>query len=204
MKLPTDIRERLEALIDEAIKEAVEKVDEKLKSIKTEATEILKRRYDEAVREAIEHIERVKRATEVEARKKTASAEIKARHMLLDAKERILNETINIAIKRFREVAGEGDYMRFLENLVKVAISNLGEGIILKSTEEDYERLIKIVDKLNLKGKVEVVKGDIRGYGGFIAQTPEGRSSLDFTLEYIFETQKDNVRRSISKILFGG
>lgn len=205
MKLPPEIEEKLKSLVEEAVKEASDKITEKLEEAEREALKILERYYQDALKEAKQYIEKVKRSTEVEARKKTASAEIKARHMMLDAKEKLLNEVVEEAKLKFREIIGLEAYGKFIERLVRVVITNLGsEEVILKSTARDYDLLLKTINKLNLKDRVKVVKGDVKSSGGFIAQTQDGRSSLDLTLDSIFEAQRDNVRMSISKILFGG
>ena len=203
MGLPREVKEKLEALIGEAVKEASEKAVAQLDKAREEALKAIEKSYNEALKEAREEIERIKRRTEVESRKKSAAAEIKARHMILEAKEKLLEEVIERAKSSFREIVGDEAYKKFMLSLLRIARSSLGgDRIVVAPTSRDLDLIEKVVSESDLKDVLEVTEETVEGHGGFIARTPDGRSRVDLTLNSIFEAQKDTVRMRISKIIF--
>ena len=205
MSLPSNVKEKIERLIDEAIKDAMETVRSEIEKVEGEALKIIESSYKSVLKEAKEKIEAARRRAEVEAKKSTATADIKAKHMILNAKEEILDDILNEAKRVFKDFIGADRYKSFLSNMVDRAVETLGaENTLILVMEEDKKLIEDLIKEKKLKGKVEVKVDSQVKSGGFIAMTPDGRSKVDLTLDSIFESLKDTLRMTISKVVFKG
>jgi len=201
----SQVKEQIEKLLDTAIEEAKEEIDKLLLEAEKDALKNLEKAYIEDKKRALEGLEKAKRKAEVEAKKLISSADIKAKHLLLKVKGEILNQILKSTLDKFRDTIGEEKYEKFIEKLFTYAITSIGsKELNVDVSKHDVNLIRKIIDKKSKEYGVTITLAkDLESKGGFIVYTPDGRSRIDFTLESIIESLKDNIKMKVSKAIFG-
>ena len=85
--------------------------------------------------------------------------------------------------------------MEFLKKEVTKAVAELGKG----STVHVLKGEKKLLPKLDA-----AVVEDLQGLGGAMVEGADGKIRMDLTLETLFDSRRDEIRKHISEKLFGG
>lgn len=160
-----------------------------------ERKEILKEaeKQKQAVLEAAE--KEANALVEDEKREQFAAIQLKAKRIVSEAKEEAVNNNLGEVWTAFAKASKDADYPRLLKRLVEEGLDALGAGAVVQVNGKDvslakkYAKNVKAVPGLS---------------GGAIVSSPDGRISINNSLEALFEERRDEVRRMVFGKLFTG
>ncbi len=131
-----------------------------------------------------------------QSNERIAWARLDAKRIKADAREDAIATVLEGIFEKLATVRNTPEYKKFLKNAVPNAVSELGKGTIIHILKGDKKLLPKIS---NTK-----IKEDLKGLGGALVENADGKIRIDLTLETLFETKRDEIRKQISDKLFGG
>lgn len=179
---------------------------EEAEKFKTTKLEEAKKRADEtssAITKKAEH-----QATS-ELSKYEASAKLKAKYKLLEAKDALIQDVMVSARQQLESVVGKADYKKVLERLIVDGCKSLDVDAVdlifptKHASKIDVAEVEKTVAKeAGRKVKVSVHKDTIRSIGGVIIRTKDTTKWVDNTFEARLERFENKARDTISGILF--
>ncbi|MBD3210403.1 hypothetical protein GF318_03405 [Candidatus Micrarchaeota archaeon] len=147
-----------------------------------------------ALREKAE--EEVEKTLEEQRNERIAWARLEAKRVLAEAREDTIAGVIDQFFQELKNVRKSADYKKLLKESVPSAAKELGKGSVVHVVKGDKAKLPKITGAK--------VKEDLKGLGGALVESPGGSIRIDLTLETLFESRRDELRKSISDKLFGG
>jgi V/A-type H+-transporting ATPase subunit E len=199
--------------IDSIIEMINSKTAEKEKEILGEAEKRREQKLSDATKKAKEIADSITTKAEAETKAEIgryeASAKLKSKYQLLEAKEKLINEILTSARKHLEELVGKKSYAKTLENLVIDAASSLEETeleIVLPKNQASHIAIKNVEDavskNIGKKTKISISKDTVRATGGAIVRNPKNTRWVDNTFEARFERLESDVRDKISEILF--
>jgi V/A-type H+-transporting ATPase subunit E len=186
--------------IDAKTKEQVERI---IKDAEKKIEEINKTKKEAAERDKQKILEKGKSLADRERQRILADARIKAKKEFLEEKERIINEIIDKATDKLRQIVESKEYEKKLFDLLKKSVDIIDENNIeILVNKRDKEILEKHKDKLNkVLGDIKYTIGrPIDCIGGVIVRSEN--SEVNNTLEARLERSMERLRTDIAKMLF--
>ncbi|MBI4153198.1 hypothetical protein HY497_01625 [Candidatus Woesearchaeota archaeon] len=180
--------------LEDVKKKIVEEAERQAKLIMGDADAEIKKIESSAKKEVEEYENQLKRNADgmlnTAERKEHAAAEFEGKRMLLDAKKAALEKVVQEARKRLQKLSS-AERKQLVEQLMKKA-----------EREIDVKTVyVNAKDMPAVKGKsVTVVQKDM--LGGLIAETDDGKISIDFSFETLLEQIQHEHLREISGVLF--
>ncbi len=189
------------------------KTAEKEKEILTEAEKHKEQKMSQAKQKAKEIADAITAKAEIESAAEIgryeASAKLKSKYQLLEAKETLIDEIITSAKKELEGMAGKKAYGKTLERLAVDAATPLDETNLVMVLPKGHDSHITLntVEALvskntGKKTKISISKETIRAAGGVIVRTTDNTRWVDNTFEARFERLESDIRDKISEILF--
>jgi len=168
---------------------------------------------EEAKKRADEAASGITKRAELQANselaKYEASAKLKSKYKLLEAKDALIQDVLSSTKQQLESVVGKAEYKKVLERLIVDGCKSLGaESVDLifpakHASKIDLAEIEKIVAKeVGMKVKISVSKDSIRSIGGVIIRTKETTKWVDNTFEARLERFENKTRDTISGILF--
>ena len=168
--------------------------------------EDVKKRADEA---ASAITKKAEHQASSELSKYEASAKLKAKYKLLEAKDALIQDVLASAKQQLESVVGKAEYKKVLERLITDGCKSLDVDAVdlifpaKHASKIDVAEIEKIVAKeVGKKVKISVAKDTIRSTGGVIIRTKENTKWVDNTFEARLERFENKTRETISGILF--
>ncbi|TFG31907.1 hypothetical protein EU527_11310 [Candidatus Thorarchaeota archaeon] len=189
------------------------KTAQKEQEIIKEAEKHKRLKLDEAQRRAREAAETITRKAELQAKselsKYEASAKLKSKYQMLEAKEVLVNEVLQKVKERMESIVTKAEYKRVLSNLIIEGCIALEEDKLelifpkSHSSKVDIADIEKAVSKeIGKKVSLTISKDNVRSKGGVIIRTIDGTRWVDNTYEARIERLQDKVRDTVTTILF--
>lgn len=189
------------------------KTAEKEKEILDEAEKHKEQKMSEAKQKAKEISDAITAKAEIESEAEIgryeASAKLKSKYQLLEAKETLIEEIITSVKKELEEMAGKKVYAKTLERLAVDAAIPLEETdleMVLPKGHDSHITLKAVEDLVSKntgkKTKISISKETIRAAGGVIVRTADNTRWVDNTFEARFERLESDIRDKISETLF--
>jgi vacuolar-type H+-ATPase subunit E/Vma4 len=150
----------------------------KLSALKSEAEKSVEKMLDERSNERI------------------AWARLEAKRVLAEAREDAIKSVIEQFFDELKKVRKTPEYKKFLKKSVPLAANELGKGARVHIVKGDKTALPKM-------NGVKIVE-DLKGLGGALVESSDGKIRIDLTIEMQFDSRRDELRKSISDKLFGG
>jgi len=182
------------------------------KEIISEAEKFKQTKLDEAKRRADETASGITKKAELQAEselsKYEASAKLKSKYKMLEAKDALIKEVLESTQKQLESVVGKAEYKKVLERLIVAACVSLGvDDVELIFPEKQTPKVAvaeieKLVAKEGKKVKISISKETVRSVGGVIIRTKDGKKWVDDTFEARLERFESKSRDTISNILF--
>jgi V/A-type H+/Na+-transporting ATPase subunit E len=177
-----------------------------LSEAQEDAQKMIKDAQDQATK--IEEEERGKRSTlkkdaegEVERmlgeqrNERLAWARLESKRVMSEAREDAIREVLESFLDALKGARKTPEYKKYLAKAVAQACSELGSGAIIHIAKGDKSLLGPI--------KSAKVVEDLDGLGGARIESSSGKMLIDMTLETLFESRKDDIRKMIYDKLFG-
>ncbi|MHA1934152.1 MAG: V-type ATP synthase subunit E [Candidatus Thorarchaeota archaeon] len=186
---------------------------EKEKSILKEAEKEKKARLEVAKQKAdtirMGLIEKAEQEAKAEKARHEANTKLKAKYRLLEAKENLLNSTLNSAYEKVKAKTKGKAYADILLRLAVEAGVTLGEEDLELVLPKGQGNIITpaqvaaaISKETGQKTSVKAAKDTLRASGGVTMRITEGSKWVDNTFEARIERQGNAVRDKASEILF--
>ncbi|MHA2151769.1 MAG: V-type ATP synthase subunit E [Candidatus Thorarchaeota archaeon] len=199
--------------IDNIIEMINTKTAEKEKEILGEAETHKAQKMSEAKKMATEIADSITSKAEAESRAEIgryeASAKLKSKYQLLEAKEKLIEEVLASAMKHLEDIVGKKAYEKTLERLAIDAATPLEETELDIVLPKDHAKHITVktveaavTKKSGKKTNISVSKETVRATGGAIVRNKDNTRWVDNTFEARFERLESAIRGKISDILF--
>lgn len=190
------------------------KTTEKEKEIIEEAEKHKKLKLEEAQRKAEETAAAITKKAELQATselaKYQASAKLKGKYKMLEAKDKIITEVLSTTQEKIEGVVGKAEYKKILSRLIVDACKALRDDeleLILPKNHASHVDLAEIekaaAKERGKKAKLTISKETVRSKGGVIIRTKDGARWVDDTFEARLERYESKARDKIASILFG-
>ncbi len=190
------------------------KTEEKEKEILSKAESHKKVKLDEARAKAKDITASITGKAEIESNAEVsryeASAKLKSKYQLLEAKETLIADVLSNARKHLEDIVKKKAYAKTLEKLIIDAATSLEEPDLEIVTPKGHASNIdlKAVEAAVAKAtgkkiKLSISKEEVRATGGVLVRNKEGTRWVDNTFEDRLERMESEIRDTISTILFG-
>ncbi len=187
-ELLNEVREKASAQEKALLSEAQGTASELLEQARGEATKVIAAGRAEG------------EALAVEESRKVSSAELRAKRILAEAREKIIAHAIDRLRAKLGALAsakaGEKKalYERLCSSLAKKAVAEIGGTAVLYCRKQDRP----------LASRHAPVRSEINCLGGVIAEDAAGRVRVDYTFERLLEERADELARIAYGHFFGG
>ncbi|MFW9769283.1 MAG: V-type ATP synthase subunit E [Candidatus Thorarchaeota archaeon] len=199
--------------LDSIIEMINTKTTEKEKEILDEAERHKEQKLNEAEKRAKEIADSITAKAEAETKAEIgryeASAKLKSKYKMLEAKEELIDEILTSAQKNLEDMVGKKAYSKTLESLAIDAASSLEETdleIVLPKGHASHITVKTVEDavskNIGKKVNISVAKDAVRATGGVIVRNKDNTRWVDNTFEARFERLESAIRDKISEILF--
>jgi len=136
----------------------------------------------------------IEKLLEERRNERAAWARLEAKRITAEAKEDAIKNVLEDFFQDLKKVRKSPQYSKFLKTAVADAVAELGKGAkvhVLKGEKKLLPKLANVVE-------------DLQGLGGALVETQDGKIRMDLTLETLFDSRRDEVRKQIYGGLFGG
>ena len=189
------------------------KTTEKEKEILSEAEAHKEQKLNEARAKAKEVTASITRKAEMasnaEVSRYEASAKLKSKYQLLDAKETLIADVLSSARKHLEDLVKKKAYEKTLETLIIDAAASLEESNLEIVAPKGHTSNIDlkaieaaVVKATGKKTTFSISKEEVRATGGVIVRNKESTRWVDNTFEARLERFESEIRDTISSILF--
>ncbi|VVC71788.1 V-type ATP synthase subunit E [uncultured archaeon] len=186
--------------LEELTAEILHNASEEIAKIDSEAEAEAKRITGEAEAARKTVLENAKKEAsslaESEKSRRIAAARLKARRMVLDEREAVIEKGVANVRERFMATAKSSAYPDLLKRLVEEAVKEAGKGAVIHLNARDKSVLKRVKD-------ATVAEEPENFAGGAIVESGDGRIRIRATLEDLFEERSGNVRKIAENAIFG-
>ncbi len=198
--------EDIESLSRAILKEAQVDADQMKEEARTRADAIRQRAQEDAERERRAILDRAQQEADRLRSQRVASAQLKARTMQLEHREKLLDRVFQTARERLSEIQKRGDYDQLAATLLREALVQLRVNKAQIRADRATRDLLekKALREISSELNGEFTLGDPLEEGtGIIVDAGEGKLHYDNTLETRLERLQSTLRASVHKILMG-
>lgn len=177
-----------------------------LAEAKTKAEGIKQRAQEEAEAERARILEQASVEAERVRSQVVATSQLKTRTMLLEQREKLLEEVFDTAEQRLSSVLRGSDYRQTAQRLFKEALLQLGSDTAMVRADEETLKTLStsVIENVSKETQMQIKLGDPLEKGlGVIAETEDGHRQYDNTLETRLKRMQDTLRSSVYRILMG-
>jgi len=198
--------ENIELLSRAILKEAQVDAEQMKAEAKAQADAVHQRAQAEAAQVRQEILERAQQEADRLRGQTVASAQLKARTMQLEHREKLLDRVFQAAREKLPEAQKRADYEQLVRGLLREALVQLrvnrAEIRADKSTRQLLEKQILKELSDELEGQF-IVAGALEEGTGVIVEAAEGRLHYDNTLETRLSRLQNTLRAQVYKVLMG-
>jgi len=134
---------------------------------------------------------------ESQRNERIAWARLEAKRILAEAREDAIKNVLEGFFSDLKKTKKTKEYKAFMSKIMKAATEELsGSGLIVHACKGE--------GKLLGKSRGTKVVEDLDALGGVIVESKDGKMRVNLTLETIFESRRDELRKKISDRIFGG
>lgn len=203
-----------ERLTDRIARDGELQAEKILEEAEQEAARIVEQKKEEAKRKAWEDRGDAVQAAEAEAKRiiesSTVGARPKARLVIVEEKQKLLDQVFREVKDRLREYVRSPEYNRFLEALIRDAsIAANGGKLELLLSKQDAGRALplrniaKMVAEATGKDTALTISTErLNTTGGAIVTTSNRKITIDASMESIVERKRRELEPKMAQILF--
>ena len=196
----------IEVLSQSILGEARAEIEELRRTAHSAADAKRKRAQDKAAEESAAIIHQANQEAGRLRSQASATAQLRARALELEHRERLLDKVFQAAAERLSKVPQRDDYEAVVMELAREALSQLRAGVAELQVDKAAHKIFspEKVDALAKHSGVQLVLGKpLEGRTGLIARTPDGRLQFDNTLETRLVRMQSTMRSSVYRALMG-
>jgi V/A-type H+-transporting ATPase subunit E len=200
------VDESIQALSRAAQAEARAEAEKVLADARARAEAIRQRAGDEAAAARAEILERAAEEAQRIRSQAIATAQLKARTMQLDRREKLLDAVFAAARERLPGIRQWTDYDQIALFLLKEAVAHLGADAACIRGDEHTQALLtdRVLADVSKELGVKLQLGEPLKRGtGVVVETMDGRRRYDNTLEARLERMQSGLRARVHRLLMG-
>lgn len=200
------VDESMKALARAVWSEARAEAERILADAKAKAEAIQQEAQKQAAAEREEILKNARREAEHIRSQAIAAAQLQARTLQLERREKLLNKVFEAARERLPSVRQWTDYDQIVRQLIREAVAHVGTDVVLLRADEETQELLtdEVLAELSQELGVQLQRGEPLTHGtGVIAETMDGRRQYDNTLEARLSRRQDALRAPVYRILRG-
>lgn len=197
--------EDIEMLERAVMTEARDESEQLQAEAKEKAAAIQKRAEEEAAAERKAILDRANQDAERLRSQEIATAQLRARSMQLEHREKLLDSVFEAVKEKLSDVKNRPDYDAIVASLLREALTQLGvTEAEVKADDATKKNLSKAMDELSkeLNGKFSVGSSLDEGTG-VIVEASGGKIHYDNTLETRLSRLQSTLRSTVYKVLMG-
>lgn len=198
--------ENIEALSRAILRDVRAEVDELQEEAKAKAEAIRQRAQAEAESERKAILDKAKQDADRLRSQAVATAQLKARTLQLEHREKLLDKVFTTARERLSTIQKRADYDKLAAQLLKEAIAQLNAETAEVRADEATERFLKssAADKVSkeLNAKIHFGK-PLESGTGIVVDASNGRLHYDNTLESRLDRLQSSLRNAAYQVLMG-
>jgi V/A-type H+-transporting ATPase subunit E len=198
--------ENIKVLSNAVLRDVRGDAEQILVDARAKADEIRQRAQEQAEEERVKILDQANVEAERIRSQVVATNQLKARTMLLEQREKLLEEVFNTARQRLPSVLRGSDYEKIAQRLLQEAIGQLGGSTAVVRVDAETLKSLStsVLEKLSKETGMQIRLGDALENGlGVIAETEDKRRQYDNTLETRLKRMQDLLRSSVYRILMG-
>jgi V/A-type H+-transporting ATPase subunit E len=177
-----------------------------LAEARAKAEQIKKRAQEQAEAERAKILEQASVEADRVRGQVVATNQMKARTLLLEQREKLLEEVFDTAKQRLPSVMRGSDNEKIAQRLLKEALSQLGAGSAIVHADEETLKSLNtgILESLSKDMQIQIRLGEPLKHGlGVVVETEDGHRQYDNTFETRLRRMQDTLRTSVYRILMG-
>jgi V/A-type H+/Na+-transporting ATPase subunit E len=201
-----DVKDGLVAIATEVLRDAQKEAETQIIAAENEAKETLLVSKMQADQNYLSTANKAKVEAEAEEKRITSLADVEARNMLLQTKEKLVNEAFQKATERLESFVETDYYHIFLLKAIEQAAAKMGsKKLVVQVNEKDKTWLangnLKDLSK-RLGVDLELLDKTQTFIGGYIIQTSDGTITYNDTLDNRLAELRIVLRSEIANWLF--
>jgi len=137
----------------------------------------------------------VERLVVEQRNERLAWARLESRRILAEAREDAMKGVIDDFFDGLKAGCKSPAYKKLVAGAASEALKELGSGCTI--------HVVRGEKSLISANKGSKVAEDLEGLGGVMVESADGKLRMDYTLETLFETKRDDIRKQVYEKLFG-
>ena len=198
--------EDIEMLQQAILTEARDEADQIKAEAKEKADAIRRRAKDQAESERKAILDRAHQDADRLHSQVLATAQLKARSLELEYREKMLDSVFEEAKKRLASVKQRADYDKIVASLLREALTQLKANKVQISADESAQKFLKnrALEEISREFNGEFTVGSVLEEGtGVVVDTADGKLHYDNTLETRLHRLQNTLRASVYKVIMG-
>jgi V/A-type H+-transporting ATPase subunit E len=198
--------ENIKVLSHAVLSDVREDVERAVSEAKAKAENIRQNAKERAEAERSRILEQANRETDRVRSQAVAVAQLKARTMQLEQREKLLDSVFSTARQKLTAMQRDSDYEQVAERLLREALTQLSASTVKVRADRTTQELFttSMLEKLSKDLKVSIQLEEPLEQGtGVIVETIDGHRQYDNTLETRLKRMQDSLRTSVYHILMG-
>ncbi|MEO8357010.1 MAG: V-type ATP synthase subunit E family protein [Chloroflexota bacterium] len=198
--------EEIETLSRAILKEAEVDSQQIKEDAQVKADAIRQRAQEQAEKERREILERAKQEAERLRSQVVANAQMKARTLQLEHREKLLDRVFDSAKQKLPALQKRSDYNKLVAQMLREAITQLNAEKAVVRADQGTEQILKdgALAEISRELNAEVSMSDPLEEGtGMIVEASDGHLHFDNTLETRLSRLQSSLRSSVYHVLMG-
>jgi len=200
------VQENVQALSRAVLSEARAEAEQILADARDKADAERQRAQEQAHAEGQEILERARREAEHVRSQCLAAAQLQARKLRLERREKLLDEVFDAARQRMSTIQQWTDYQQIVREWVRKSVTYLGSDAARIRADERTREILAAgaLGELSAELNVQLQLEEPLDHGlGVVAETMDGHLKYDNTLEARLERWQDELRGPVYHLLMG-
>jgi len=198
--------ENIKILSRAVISDAREDADQALNEARAKAEKIRQEARDEAEAERSRILEQARSESERVRSQAMAVAQLKARTMELEQREKLLENVFSEARQKLTVMQRDSDYEQVAERLLREALQQLNSAEARVQADKTTQKIFttSMLEKISKDLNVKIQLGDALEQGtGVVVETIDKHRQFDNTLETRLKRMQESLRTPVYHILMG-
>jgi vacuolar-type H+-ATPase subunit E/Vma4 len=200
------VEESLRALSRAVLHEAQAEAEQILADAKAKADTVRRHAQEQAGTEREEILAQARQEAEHIRSEAIAAAQLQARTLQLERREKLLDSVFETARQRLPAVQQWTDYDKIVRRLIREAAARLGADAVRIRADAQTQKLLPadVLAGLSEELGVQLQLGATLEHGvGVMAETVDGHRQYDNTLQARLSRQQDALRSPVYRLLMG-
>lgn len=138
----------------------------------------------------------VERLMEEQRNERLAWARLESRRILAEAREDAIKGVLDDFFDVLKSAKNSPEYKKFISKAIAEAVAELGSDVTIRVLKGE-RKFVPALKNVNIVENLDAL-------GGAIVESSDGKILIDLTLETLFESKRDEIRKQVNDKIFGG